>query len=60
MTLTATNATLRSMAVSRDYADVVPKSPFLEETLEHAVSLVFSRELDYQRRIEDLRTELTR
>lgn len=34
------------------------KTPYLEETLEHAVALVLSREIDYQRRVEDIRTEL--
>lgn len=58
MMLSATNATLRAMAISRDSSGRVPKTRFLDQTLEHALTLVFLRELDYQRNVEEIKTEL--
>jgi len=60
LVLPATNATLRSMAITRDYSKRVPQTAFLAQTLEHALALVFLREIDYHRRIEEIRSELSR
>lgn len=48
------------MAITRDYSKRVPQTAFLAQTLEHALALVFLREIDYHRRIEEIRSELSR
>lgn len=58
LVLSATNPILRAMAIERDSSDNVPKTRFLDQTLEHAITLVFLRELDYQRNVEEIKTEL--
>lgn len=60
MVLSATNATLRSMAIQRDSSGQVPHSEFLANALDHALSLIFLRELDYQRNVEDIKGDLVR
>lgn len=46
------------MAIQRDYSGNVPKTPFLEDTLRDALALVLLRELDYQRSIDEIRSDL--
>ena len=58
LVLPATNATLRAMAISRDYSGMVPKTPYMDKTLEHALALVFIREVEYQRKVQEIKHEL--
>jgi Ca2+-binding EF-hand superfamily protein len=58
LVLPATNATLREMALARDNSGNVHKSQFLAETLQDALALVLLRELDYQKSIEQIKSDL--
>jgi len=56
--LSATDEDLREMAIDRDSSDWVPHSPQMDESLKQTLSILVLRELDYQRNVDDLRTEL--
>ena len=56
--LSATNTTLRGMAIDRDSSAKVPHTPLLEDTLQHVLTLLFLRELDYHRSVEEIKSDL--
>lgn len=58
LVLSATNATLRGMALARDYNKNVPQSRFLSNSLEKALAMVFSNELEYQQKVNEIKHKL--
>lgn len=59
MILPTTNETLRMMATTRTQNDNKPREQKLHSSVEKALTILILKELDFQRRVEALRTDLS-